>query len=102
MLYDPKWDAFNLRRLIAWLEKQPPQKRYGYTNTSRCLLAQYFTAIGVKFEAVGTDCVWLKAGEYFAIDLPPHFNEIAMGRGRTFGAALMRARACEVLARAHR
>ena len=100
MLYDPKWEqrtnAFSLTSLIAWLERQDPVQEYCYSNTGECLLARYFSESGFNnvimaarlfyhFPAVGS--------HYETVALPAHFNDIAKGKVRTFGAALARARA---------
>ncbi len=95
MLYDPKWeiatkpDIYALPTLIAWLEKQPAQKSYCYGDTGGCLLHQYLSANGCRSVLMG--------GTYFIHEggqgkLPYGFNDTAVGRPRTFGAALARAR----------
>ncbi len=100
MLYNPQWtqpDVFSLESLIAWLEQQPPKKRYSYMNVEgRCLIGQYLTAHGLAW------------GHGYYSDVMPNENfehnglmyscrgYIAAGfRGdaQTFGAALKRARA---------
>lgn len=52
MLYDPKWDTktdqFTLKNLIAWLEKQPADERYVYTDAERCLLGQWVQSIDIE------------------------------------------------------
>lgn len=99
MLYDPKWekpaeqkvaDPMSLASLIAWLERQPARKTYNYICNGHCLLAQYFTAMGYQ------NIVMLSRqfihGRDTLVDLPPHFNSIAINEPRTFGGALRRAR----------
>jgi hypothetical protein len=95
MLYDPKWektetkiDPLTLRALIAWLEKQPPEKIYCYGDTGRCLAAQYNQSLGRAYLPIlllgwRGDCL------KFDYDL----EEIALTEPHTFGAALERARA---------
>jgi hypothetical protein len=102
MLYDKRWgetkvDPFNLDNLIAWLEKQPADMSYVYTNPCGCVLAQYFQQYG--YRRVST------LGVYAADDsikLPEGWDRIASGHGcylkdidkrLTFGRALGRARA---------
>jgi len=99
MLYDPKWerkyDPFSLESLTAWLERQDPLEEYCYSSTGECLLARYFTALGfVKvIMAARFFYHWPQpGGSYEVTNLPPHFNDIAKGNTRTFGAALERAR----------
>ena len=100
MLYDPKWekrrDPFSLVSLIAWLEGQNPLEEYCYSSTGECLLARYFTHRGFNkvIMAAGFFYHWPRPDAlYDMTPLPPHFNDIAKGKVRTFGAALNRARA---------
>jgi len=100
MLYDPKWalknEPFSLQSLIGWLEQQNPLEEYCYSSTGECLLARYFTACGFNkvIMAAGFFYHWPRPnGLYEMTPLPPHFNDIAKGKVRTFGAALARARA---------
>jgi hypothetical protein len=113
MLYDPKWekqaetkaDPFALETLIAWLEKQPLARQYPYHRGGQCMLAQYFTANGLRNVHMFCDAFWhgdaplpswigqdegIKAGILTA--LPPLFNFVALMQPHTFGAALQRAR----------
>jgi hypothetical protein len=102
MLYDPKWqerhDPFSLASLIAWLERQEPLEDYCYSSTGECLLARYFAECGFNKVIMAA---WFfyhfprPGGAYETTPLPPHFNDIAKGKVRTFGAALSRARAFE-------
>ncbi len=102
MLYDPKWesevkaDPFSLSSLVAWLEKQPADKEYCYVDTGRCLLCQYFSAMGFK-QVTMTPFDFCHAKG--AANLPDGFDEIAQGNNmdmvRTFGAALARAKAVQ-------
>jgi hypothetical protein len=104
MLYDPKWelrhDPFALPSLIAWLEGQDPLEDYCYSSTGECLLARYFTARGFNkvIMAAGFFYHWPRpTAQYEITHLPPHFNDIAKGKVRTFGAALDRARALSLV-----
>jgi hypothetical protein len=99
VLYDPKWeveirsDPFSLESLIEWLEKQPSDEIYCYTEPGGCLLSQYFYAAGFGTVNMGPED--FDYGETFQhrAKLPRHFDDIAQGWSRTFGAALCRARA---------
>jgi hypothetical protein len=95
MLYDPKWevksDVLSLESLIAWLETQPADKVYCYSNTGDCLHHQYFTAMGMVMKSgVGGTYVNLESGKrvYFS----DGFIHTAAFEPHTFGAALDRAR----------
>lgn len=88
-------EPFSLESLVAWLETKDPDETYYYAATGHCLIAQYFTASGIKFYAI-----WCNGWDSKRDDamipqhpLPDHFNAVAAGGvGRTFGAALKRAR----------
>lgn len=89
MPYDKRWDRqtkadpFSLEGLIAWLEKQPADKTYNFSNCQGlCLLSQYLTASGKKW---GFDYGPL-------IEKAPAVEPVAMTEPWTFGAALERAR----------
>ena len=81
MLYDKRWDAktktdpLSLDSLIAWLEKQPADAKYCYSDTGACLLAQYFAAIG--FEGILVGARDFDHNGIYNIPLPRHFNRIA-------------------------
>jgi hypothetical protein len=99
MLYDPQWgqktDPFSLASLTAWLERQDPLEEYCYSSTGECLLARYFSARGFTKVIMAANYFYHfpRAGAlYETAPLPPHFNAIARGKVRTFGAALARAR----------
>lgn len=99
MLYDPKWEAetkvdpFKLASVIAWLEKQPRDKTYVWSDQpdscrGGCLIHQYL-------RAVGRNPVW----DYGKISNLPTTGrhkffdgDVAMEGPFTFGAALDRAR----------
>lgn len=105
MLYDPKWekqteqkaDPFTLVALISWIEGQPREKVYCFTDNGECLLAQYFSFCGYKKINMGpTDFHHgdrIPGKERPTVILPRKFNDIAGELPRTFGAALERARA---------
>ena len=91
MLYDKRWDKVETKddvlstaSLIAWLEKQPPEKKYDYFNCcGACLIDQY----------IGKNTT---PDEYASImDRTNWETEVAAPRPHTFGAALERARALQ-------
>ena len=89
--FETRPDVFSLDGLIAWLEKQPAEKKYCYMDTGACLLCQYLVSIGVPFEGVyGT--YWDDANNV-THDIPASVAHIPVEYPRTFGAALSRARA---------
>lgn len=98
MLYDHKrWDKpevktdpFSLDSLVAWLEKQPAAKVYCYADTGHCLLSQYFTAMGFENITMGSN--YFFGVDRSRVELPPHFDNVAVSHPRTFGKALARAR----------
>jgi hypothetical protein len=85
MLYDPKWQPLSLANLIAWLEKQPPDRRYRYTKPRSCLVAQWLKATGAQEYVLHSHEVSTLFGGLG--------DFIVMEEARTFGAALQRARA---------
>jgi hypothetical protein len=107
MLYDKRWDAkveqkadpFKLETLIAWLEYQPADKEYCYTDNGYCLLGQYFSAAGYKNVQVYSNLVFYHGCAKSRVEYPYSFNRIANGMDdradwkyvRTFGGALKRA-----------
>jgi hypothetical protein len=93
MLYDPKWEKqietpAPLLRFIAWLEKQPAEVEYDYTQPARCAIAQWLKSEG----AADFVLISKKIDELFG----PMANTIVnphQGNDMTFGGALKRARA---------
>lgn len=95
-----KPDIWSLPALIAWLEQQPADGPYEYSDHSHCLLAKYLRACGWPRPAL--DSTWaddFSTGEI--VRLPDGWNDLSYGKGvggsdgceRTFGAALARAKA---------
>ena len=41
MLYDPKWEQPSLTGFTAWLEQQPGDIAYDFSDPFRCPLAKY-------------------------------------------------------------
>ena len=89
MLYDPKWevkaDPLSLESLIAWLETQPPETEYEWTDChGGCLIGRYFAAMGIKGPLYSEvfDEGWKYARVCSDLSGPT-----------TYGAALKRARA---------
>lgn len=103
MLYDPKWEApqvkanpFSLESLIAWLEKQPTDRQYCFTEWGECLIAKWLLSIDPRSHLAQN----APTGFYYVVleqtmDFN-HFGDIAAGMhwgdSWTFGAALARAR----------
>lgn len=90
-------DPFTLPALIAWLETMPGDRAYRYGDVCRCLLGEYFTAMGFEGVVVGPES--FDHSRQRNVVYPRIFDDIAVGRGsmfkntgRSFGAALTRAR----------
>ncbi len=103
MLYNKDWgkkaDIHSLESLIAWLETKPPKLGYDYVNSYRCLLSQYYKAMGLKDVRVEPHEVRHGSSECFSLSQDLHDIAIAVAdrtagvsREETFGAALERAR----------
>ncbi len=86
MLDNVKWylpkvaDPQSLGALITWLEPFPAKKPYCYTDSGKCLAAQYNKSIGRPYASTHLTP--------FDCDL----ELIALEEPHTFGAALERAR----------
>ena len=105
MLYDPRWeewsDPCSLAGLIAWLERQDQDGTYCYSSTGECLLARYFRERGFNRVIMAAEFFyhWPRSNSLYEVTrLPRHFNDVAKGKVRTFGAALSRARQLELAA----
>lgn len=85
-----KPDPFALGTLVAWLEKQPAEKTYDYTEPCGCMLADYFTQNGYSDVAVDPFAFDHSGGR---TDIPGDFDVVNCEGERTYGAALDRARA---------
>lgn len=102
MLYDPKWektetkaDPLTTKALIAWLEQQPADKEYCYTEPGSCLLAQYLHHVFGFEVLIDRHSFDLFDGDNHVVRSaapPTDWADIAIARPRTFGAALERAR----------
>lgn len=101
MLYNTRWDKpevkanpFSLESLIAWLETQPTNQGYCYTDHGRCLLSQYFASFGFSEVQIFSGGIWQHDGSPLTDQYPIVFDAIALGNpfNRTFGAALDLAR----------
>jgi hypothetical protein len=85
-------DIMSTESLVAWLETQPVDKTYEYSNDYRpCLQAQYFAAMGRPTRLLGNVRVVFE-GESGGHDIPHAFHLVAYSAPRTFGAALERAK----------
>lgn len=99
-LTEKKPDVFSLAGLIAWLEKQPPEREYNFFDCDgTCLLHQYLDAQGHQWPGFGSvakpDGPYRRLGDIKVgpgptddIDL-----KVASKFPWTYGAALIRARA---------
>lgn len=91
---ETKHAVFSLEGLIAWLEKQPPETTYRYTNSSSCLLTQWHRAFGIKRDSNGDypTGVPYRIGTWgFSVAAGPQSsNDPSIW---TYGAALERAKA---------
>jgi hypothetical protein len=97
MLFSPHWeqrttvDPLSLDSLVAWLETQPPKRRYSYRKPHACLVAQWLKASGAQEYALSVaDVSALFGGRGDLVVLGPLLGTAS---DRTFGAALVRARA---------
>lgn len=81
-------DPFQLEPLIGWLEKQPADKEYCFTDRGTCLLTQYYAASGYIAD-VGGFTVTIDGNVHHMSD---DFGDIPATDPHTFGAALNRAR----------
>ena len=78
----------DLDKLIAWLETKEPEAVYGYLDPCKCLAAQYNQHLGKKYTTPAILYEY-QPGEPFEQTL----ERIALQDARTFGAALLRAKA---------
>ena len=101
MLFDPKWqlpkaESLSLASFIAWLQMQPPERRYHYEKPDGCLVAEWLKATAPDCEhRLGPEEVGaLFGGNGDRIVLGDEILDLCDPVGnRTFGAALERARA---------
>ena len=82
--------------LTSWLEQQPADKEYCYSDSGGCLIYQYLKAKGFPVFSVNPE-QWSELGgknfSYKRHTLPRDWNNISKGFDQTFGAALERAKA---------
>lgn len=83
-------DPLSLDAFIGWLEKQPGEQEYDWSDcTGGCLFAQYALAHGFGSNGADAYSSYISAtGGNFE-----PFNGVALETPHTFGAALERARA---------
>ena len=103
MLYDPKWNYVanpleaDLNDLISWLEAQPSDETYDYTNSENCLLCRFLKSRGLS-DPVVNSTHWYAYSDGPGVQLPPDFDQIARGYmfgwryELTYGDALRRAK----------
>ncbi len=88
----PAWVTMD--NFIARLQIMPPEHEYEYVSNRSCLFAQFLKA-RVPNPFVDSGNFWLNTddvGRKPSFKLPDIFNRVALGRPRTFGGALERAR----------
>lgn len=93
MLYNPAWRdpaPLTLPKLIAWLERQPPDQAYNYACHGECLLATYAKKCGYP-QAFFGGFQWYPDGIGPSLDIPPDIAMLAASC-RTYGQALKSAR----------
>jgi hypothetical protein len=96
MLYDPKWDIktkpYSLAAFIGWLELQPKNGKYEFTDNHNCALAKWMRSMGGKpsKEPLLDSYHYVIAGKTVHLK---QFAEIVADGEHTYGAALKRARA---------
>ena len=105
MLYDKRWDKKfetkadprSLYALIAWLEMQPCDGTYDFTDPSNCLLARYLKFHGrtqsSEYTLGAEDAGAFFGDGGFVIHGNPGMRGTAAPGSWTFSAALDRARA---------
>lgn len=76
-------NPFSLESLIAWLEKQPPDANYDWSDAAKCVLGQFAAAMGADDAEL----------ESLSLSNIEPFDNVALDSPYTFGAALERARA---------
>lgn len=84
---EAKPDVFSLEGLIAWLERQPQETSYDFSEASTCLLTRWHSEFGSGLEESGlsyTSGICVLSG---------WASEVAAISPWTYGAALSRARA---------
>lgn len=101
MLNNPQWQKtletaraveFSREHVIAWLETQPADGAYCYTDTGECLIAKYLTFLGHTRVSVGALGCY-NSDRISRTQAPRFLYEAAVQSPRTFGAALDRVRA---------
>lgn len=98
MLYDKRWEGkevkiyklLSLEGLISWLEKQPANEKYEWTNCSKCVFGQYLAEFGLTNQASQVDV--LSGGAIHSPQDYADYQFIGYKGQHTFGAALERAR----------
>ena len=95
MLHNPDWDKtktnpLSLDAVIAWLEKQPADGKYVYSDCRDCLAAQYNASIGREYHYWPN---WhIEGRQPYMPTFDRQLETIAYGTPKTFGAALDRAK----------
>jgi len=90
MLQHSDWNGPSLGGMIQWLEQQPQDQTYNYSDIRKCACAQYYDSMGKSFQE---DLV-LSKDLTDAHRIAHYLNySIAAKEPHTFAGALSRARA---------
>ena len=83
-------NPLTIEAFADWLEKQPPEKEYDYSNCRGCLVFQYLTAVGIPITSTGSTTFSTNDGQEHI--LPYELDIVAARHPHTFGKAAIRAR----------
>jgi len=81
----------NNQSFINWLRKQPPEKKYAYSDNRNCVICKFFQSYGFYDVYVDGDTYRLDGTWASAKRLPEGWNHVALLDEKTFGAAYERA-----------
>jgi hypothetical protein len=84
---------FDDKAFIEWIARQNPNAVYTYDSCEDCLIAQYLKHRGIETVCVGRSDVAFFHNFHTTRQrrLPPNWDAVARGKGKTFGKALERA-----------
>ena len=86
--------TFSVEGLISWLERQPLETEYDFTDITDCLLCRYGRARGLDVNSAGSNTISHRSGGRIIVSTVfPDDTCIAGTRPYTYGAALARAKA---------
>jgi hypothetical protein len=61
MLHNPAWDKPSLEGFRVWLEKQPKEKVFEYSDSRICAVGQYFQSLGLSWGSPGSLTTFLNS-----------------------------------------